>query len=71
LSDRAERTRERILAAAEELFLERGFDGASMSALARAAGVNQSLISHHFGSKRGLYDATFERLSSRYFKLQA
>jgi AcrR family transcriptional regulator len=71
MSDRAEQTRDRILDAAEKLFLDKGFDGASMSALARAAKVNQSLISHHFGNKRGLYDATFGRLNQRYFRLQA
>ncbi|MCP4503482.1 MAG: TetR/AcrR family transcriptional regulator [Deltaproteobacteria bacterium] len=71
MSDRADLTRERILDAAQKLFLEKGFDGTSMSALGNAAGVNQSLISHHFGNKQKLYDTTFSRLHDQYFQMQA
>ena len=49
--------REVILGAAEKLFAQKGFAGASMRALAGAAGVSQALIHHHFGTKRGLYEA--------------
>jgi len=63
-------TREKILDAAEPVFLERGFEGSSLGAIASGAGVNTSLISHHFGSKRGLWEATVQRLSRRYFRLQ-
>jgi len=53
--------RERILAEAERLFGARGFDGASMRQLAKAAGVPPALVSYHFGSKEGVYRAVFER----------
>jgi len=53
--------RERILAEAERVFGERGFDGASMRQLAEAAGVPLALVSYHFGSKEGVYRAVFER----------
>jgi AcrR family transcriptional regulator len=46
--------RERILAAAEELFAEHGFDGTSAARLARAAAVPQGLIFYHFGTKQNL-----------------
>jgi AcrR family transcriptional regulator len=46
--------RERILAAAEELFAEHGFDATSAARLARAAAVPQGLIFYHFGTKRDL-----------------
>jgi AcrR family transcriptional regulator len=46
--------RERILAAAEELFAEHGFDGTSAARLARAADVPQGLIFYHFGTKQNL-----------------
>jgi AcrR family transcriptional regulator len=52
-----QRSRERILAAALEEFGERGFAGARVEAIARRAGLNKQLISHHFGGKQALYDA--------------
>lgn len=45
----------RILAAAEALFAERGFDGTSMNAVAAAAAVSKANIFHHFNSKNALY----------------
>src|SRR3989338_3481546 len=47
----------RILAAAEALFGELGFDAASMSAIATRAGVSKANIFHHFNSKQALYQA--------------
>jgi AcrR family transcriptional regulator len=52
-----ERSRERILDAALTEFAEHGFAGARVEAIARRSGLNKQLISHHFGGKRGLYDA--------------
>ena len=53
----AERSRERILAAATEEFGAHGFAGARVAAIAARAGVNQQLISYYFGGKQGLYEA--------------
>lgn len=53
----AERTRAAILQAAQEIFLRGDYHQASLSDIARRAGVTQSLIHHHFGSKKGLYVA--------------
>jgi TetR/AcrR family transcriptional regulator len=50
-------SREALLAAGTELFAERGFDGVSVQAIARKAGVNPAMISYHFGGKRDLYTA--------------
>lgn len=47
-------TRDRILAAARQLFAERGFERASMRAIAQEADVDPALIGHYFGSKQGL-----------------
>lgn len=44
-----------ILAAARELFAAHGFDGVSMSNVARRAGSSKANIFHHFGSKEDLY----------------
>lgn len=46
---------ERILAAAELLFAELGFDGVSMHAVAARAGVSKANVFHHFGTKNDLY----------------
>jgi AcrR family transcriptional regulator len=53
-------TREAILAAAKRLFAERGFDGASMRAIAAEAGVDAALITHFFGSKANLLAAAID-----------
>jgi TetR/AcrR family transcriptional regulator len=54
-------TREALLAAATDLFAERGFDGAKVDEIARRAGVNKAMVSYHFAGKKGLYAAIFER----------
>ena len=46
--------RERILAAAERLFAERGFDRTSTARIAAAAGVPHGLIFYHFKTKMDL-----------------
>jgi AcrR family transcriptional regulator len=48
-------TRETILAAARELFAEKGYDGASLRAIARAADVDPALVHHFFGNKEGVF----------------
>ncbi|MGP3921032.1 TetR/AcrR family transcriptional regulator [Nonomuraea sp. 10N515B] len=49
--------RARIRDAALVEFAERGFKGATMKAVADAAGVSVGLVQHHFGSKEGLREA--------------
>jgi AcrR family transcriptional regulator len=48
-------TRGRILTAAERLFAERGFDGASMPLIAKASGITAGAIYKHFDSKADLF----------------
>ena len=50
-----EGSREKLLEVAIELFAQKGLEGVSTRDLARAAGVNISLISYYFGGKEGLY----------------
>jgi AcrR family transcriptional regulator len=52
------RTRERILRAAQREFVAKGFAGARVDAIARAAAVNKRMLYHYFGDKEGLYRAT-------------
>ena len=53
-------TQEQILEAARKLFLERGYQGATMRAIAKEAGVDASLIVHFFGNKIGLFSEAVE-----------
>jgi len=50
----------RLLDAAAIEFAERGFDGASVLAIAKRAGVKQPLLNYHFGGKDGLWRAVIE-----------
>ena len=50
-------TKERILEAAEELFIQRGFAATSVRAVTSAAGVNLGAVNYHFGTKEGLFEA--------------
>lgn len=52
----AEATADRILHCAQEVFHERGFDGATTREIADRAGVNLALITRYFGSKLGLFE---------------
>ncbi|GAA4806739.1 TetR/AcrR family transcriptional regulator [Nocardioides caeni] len=47
--------RERIEAAAVEVFAERGYDAAALGEIASAAGVSRTVFYDHFRSKRELY----------------
>lgn len=48
-------TRGRIVAAAQRLFARDGYDGTSMRAVAREAGVDPALVRHYFDDKGGLF----------------
>ena len=54
-------TKERILGAAEVLFAQHGFDGASLRQLTAAAKVNLAAVNYHFGSKEKLVEEVFRR----------
>ena len=51
-------TRDAILDAAKDLFAELGYEGASVRAIAGAAGVDPALIRHFFGDKVALFAST-------------
>lgn len=53
----AEATRGRILAAARQLFSDRGIGSTSMRKIASEAGVSVAMAHHYFGSKADLYQA--------------
>ena len=60
-------TQEKILQGAQDCFMEHGFmSSASISMIAKQAGVNGSLIFHHFKNKQGLWEAVRERLKNEF-----
>ena len=54
-------TRTRILDAAEELFMQHGFESTSMRLLTAKAQANLAAVNYHFGSKDALIEAVFRR----------
>ena len=54
-------TRERILDAAERLFMAHGYEGTSMRQITGEAGVNLAAVNYHFGSKESLMQEVFRR----------
>lgn len=52
--------RERILTAAAAEFSARGYDAATMRAIADRAGVDAALVHHYFGTKSALFAATVD-----------
>lgn len=54
-------TEEVILKAAEDEFLERGYDGAKMLSIARRAGVAHSMLHYYYRSKQNLFQTIFKR----------
>lgn len=61
---------EALLDAAERLLVTEGRDGLTTRRVARAAGVNQGLVYHHFGSLEELMLAVLERFTSRLIERQ-
>jgi len=48
-------TKERLLQAANRVFTEQGYEGATVQMIAEAAGANIAAVNYHYGSKADLY----------------
>ena len=51
-----------LLEAAEQIFAEQGYSGATTAAIARRAGVPKANLHYYFATKEGLYRAVVERV---------
>jgi AcrR family transcriptional regulator len=67
---RGEATRLRILDAAREMLVERGFGGTSTRAVAERADIRLSLVHYHFGGKQQLLVAVLARENERLLERQ-
>jgi len=54
---RSEATRRAILDAARAIFASRGYEQATIRAIASEAGIDASMVMRYFGSKAGLFAA--------------
>jgi AcrR family transcriptional regulator len=65
-AERSERNRSRVLGAAREVFLERGYHGATVEQIADAAGFSTGVVYSQFGGKADLFLALLtERIEDR------
>src|ERR1700759_1320075 len=53
-------TRAQLLDAARAEFAERGYEGATVRAIADRAGVDPAMVNHFFGGKDGLFPASLD-----------
>ncbi|GAA3783189.1 MULTISPECIES: TetR/AcrR family transcriptional regulator [Streptomyces] len=65
-----QRTRDGLLAAAQELLAQRGQEGVSLREITDRAGANVSAVSYHFGSLKALCDSAIENALERYLDAQ-
>lgn len=65
-----EKTKKKILATAEKLFAEKGYDGTGIQDIATAAGINKALIYYHFKNKQDIVDSLFQKTLDEMFAMQ-
>lgn len=65
LSQRGERTRQRLLEAAEDVFADLGYHDASIVKITEAAGVGQGTFYLYFTGKKGIFDELVLDLNHR------
>ncbi len=58
-------TDQNILAAAQNLFAIKGFEGVTIRDISEATGANPALVSYYFGDKIGLYRKCLENIGNK------
>lgn len=58
-----------ILAAAEKEFVNKGFDGARTTSIAKAAGVTHAMLHYYFRTKEHLFDKVIEKKTNEIIPL--
>ncbi len=60
-------TEEKILHAAQKVFIQKGMDGSRMQEIADEAGINKALLHYYFRTKEKLFGAIFKKVFSQIF----
>lgn len=60
-------TEEKILTAAQTVFIHKGMDGARMQEIANEAGINKALLHYYFRTKEKLFEAIFRKVFRQIF----
>ncbi|MFW6371063.1 MAG: TetR/AcrR family transcriptional regulator [Bacteroidota bacterium] len=60
-------TEEKILVAAQSVFIRKGMDGSRMQEIADEAGINKALLHYYFRSKQKLFEAIFSKVFKQIF----
>lgn len=58
---------EDIIRSARHVFVEKGYDGATMREIAAGAGINISMLHYYFRSKDNMFDIVFEDVFRRMY----
>jgi TetR/AcrR family transcriptional regulator len=66
--ERDSTTEDRILAAAQKVFISKGMAGARTQDIADEAGINKALLHYYFKTKEQLFDTIFNRLSHGFWQ---
>jgi AcrR family transcriptional regulator len=61
-------TRGELIDAAEQLFVQVGYDSTSVQSIIDAAGLSKGTFYHYFDSKQALLDAVIERMSRQHLQ---
>lgn len=67
MNEKRDNTEEKILNAAQHVFIQKGMDGARMQEIANEAGINKSLLHYYFRTKQKLFEAIFKQVFKQIF----
>jgi TetR/AcrR family transcriptional regulator len=67
METKKDNTEEKILAAATDVFVAKGMEGARMQEIADEAGINKALLHYYFRSKERLFEAIFSNVINMTF----
>lgn len=61
------KTIKKLIKISKQLFTERGYDNTTLEDVAKIAGLTRGALYHHFGGKKGLFQAVLENVLYDYF----